>query len=100
MADDPNMIYQQTQSGLETAAVRVQKRAVQDNQQISDTVRHEEVRVENEGAVDLQDKTRPDERSLQRRYFCCSLGVKRKMLHPLRRGIFLPLSGHSRLFSY
>ncbi len=41
-----------------TGEVRVQKRAVQDNQQITDTVRHEEVRVENQGDVDVQDKTK------------------------------------------
>ncbi len=40
-----------------TGEVRVQKRAVQDNQQVSDTVRHEEVRVEKQGAVDVNDKT-------------------------------------------
>jgi uncharacterized protein (TIGR02271 family) len=39
-----------------TGEVRVQKRAVQDNQQVSDTVRHEEVRVENQGGVDVNDK--------------------------------------------
>jgi uncharacterized protein (TIGR02271 family) len=39
-----------------TGEVRVQKRAVQDNQQVSDTVRHEEVRVEKQGAVDVNDK--------------------------------------------
>src|SRR5438270_7658839 len=40
-----------------TGEVRVQKRAVQDNQQVSDTVRHEEVRVEKQGSVDINDKT-------------------------------------------
>jgi uncharacterized protein (TIGR02271 family) len=40
-----------------TGEVRVQKRAVQDNQQVSDTVRHEEVRVEKQGSVDVNDKT-------------------------------------------
>jgi uncharacterized protein (TIGR02271 family) len=39
-----------------TGEVRVQKRAVQDNQQVSDTVRHEEVRVKKQGSVDLNDK--------------------------------------------
>jgi uncharacterized protein (TIGR02271 family) len=39
-----------------TGEVRVQKRAVQDNQQVSDTVRHEEVRVEKQGSVDVNDK--------------------------------------------
>jgi uncharacterized protein (TIGR02271 family) len=39
-----------------TGEVRVQKRAVQDNQQVSDTVRHEEVRVEKQGGVDVNDK--------------------------------------------
>jgi stress response protein YsnF len=34
----------------------VQKRAVQDTQQVSDTVRREEVRVENEGNVKVTDK--------------------------------------------
>lgn len=41
-----------------TGEVRVQKRAVQDTQQVSDEVRHEEVRVENEGQVNLTDKTK------------------------------------------
>jgi uncharacterized protein (TIGR02271 family) len=40
-----------------TGEVRVQKRAVQDNQQVSDTVRHEEVRVEKQGSVDVNEKT-------------------------------------------
>jgi len=40
-----------------TGEVRVQKRAVQDNQQVSDTVRHEEVRVEKQGSVDVKDQT-------------------------------------------
>jgi uncharacterized protein (TIGR02271 family) len=39
-----------------TGEVRVRKQAVQDNQQVTDTVRHEEVRVENEGAVNVNDK--------------------------------------------
>jgi uncharacterized protein (TIGR02271 family) len=40
-----------------TGEVRVRKQAVQDNQQVTDTVRHEEVRVENEGAVDVKEKS-------------------------------------------
>ncbi|HZE23552.1 MAG TPA: YsnF/AvaK domain-containing protein [Blattabacteriaceae bacterium] len=40
-----------------TGEVRVQKRAVQDNQQVSDTVRHEEVRMEKQGSVDVNEKT-------------------------------------------
>ena len=40
-----------------TGEVRVRKRAVQDNQQVTDTVRHEQVRVENEGAVDVKEKS-------------------------------------------
>ena len=40
-----------------TGEVRVQKQAVQDTQQVSDTVRREEVRVENEGNVSVTDKT-------------------------------------------
>jgi len=39
-----------------TGEVRVRKQAVQDNQQVTDTVRHEEVRVENEGAVDVKEQ--------------------------------------------
>ncbi len=41
-----------------TGEVRVQKRAVQETEQVSDEVRHEEVRVENEGQVNLTDKTK------------------------------------------
>ena len=41
-----------------TGEVRVRKRAVQDNQQVTDTVRHEEVRVENEGAVNVKDQSK------------------------------------------
>jgi uncharacterized protein (TIGR02271 family) len=40
-----------------TGEVRVRKREVQDNQQVTDTVRHEQVRVENEGAVDVKEKS-------------------------------------------
>jgi uncharacterized protein (TIGR02271 family) len=40
-----------------TGEVRVRKQAVQDSQQVTDTVRHEEVRVENEGAVDVKEKS-------------------------------------------
>jgi uncharacterized protein (TIGR02271 family) len=40
-----------------TGEVRVQKRAVQDTQQVSDTVRREEVRVENEGNATVKDRT-------------------------------------------
>ncbi|MGB8129940.1 MAG: YsnF/AvaK domain-containing protein [Candidatus Angelobacter sp.] len=40
-----------------TGEVRVRKQAVQDNQQVTDTVRHEEVRVENEGAVNVKEKS-------------------------------------------
>ena len=40
-----------------TGEVRVRKQAIQDNQQVTDTVRHEEVRVENEGAVDVKDQS-------------------------------------------
>lgn len=40
-----------------TGEVRVRKQAIQDNQQVTDTVRHEEVRVENEGAVDVKEKS-------------------------------------------
>jgi uncharacterized protein (TIGR02271 family) len=45
-----------TKEPVVTGEVRVQKRAVQDTQQVSDTVRHEEVRVENEGNVPVMDK--------------------------------------------
>ncbi|MCU1331756.1 MAG: hypothetical protein JWM08_748 [Candidatus Angelobacter sp.] len=45
-----------------TGEVRVQKRAVQDNKQVTDTVRHEEVRVENQGAVSIDDKTKTDKK--------------------------------------
>jgi uncharacterized protein (TIGR02271 family) len=47
-----------TKEPVVTGQVRVQKRAVQDTQQVSDTVRHEEVRVENEGAAPVTDKTK------------------------------------------
>ncbi len=40
-----------------TGEVRVRKRAVQNSQQVTDTVRHEEARVENEGAVDVKEKS-------------------------------------------
>jgi uncharacterized protein (TIGR02271 family) len=40
-----------------TGEVRVRKQAVQDNQQVTDSVRHEEVRVENEGAVDVKEQS-------------------------------------------
>src|ERR1041385_3439938 len=40
-----------------TGEVRGRKREVQDNQQVTDTVRHEQVRVENEGAVDVKEKS-------------------------------------------
>ena len=36
-----------------TEEVRVGKRAVQENQQLSDKVRHEELRVEKEGDVNV-----------------------------------------------
>jgi uncharacterized protein (TIGR02271 family) len=39
-----------------TGEVRAQKRIVQDTEQVSDQVRHEEVKVENEGAVNVTDK--------------------------------------------
>jgi uncharacterized protein (TIGR02271 family) len=45
-----------TKEPVVTGEVRVQKRAVQDTQQVSDTVRREEVRVENEGNVKVTDK--------------------------------------------
>jgi uncharacterized protein (TIGR02271 family) len=45
-----------TKEPVVTGEVRVQKRAVQDTQQVSDTVRREEVRVENEGNVPVTDK--------------------------------------------
>jgi uncharacterized protein (TIGR02271 family) len=45
-----------TKEPVVTGEVRVQKRAVQDTQQVSDTVRHEEVRVENQGNVPVTDK--------------------------------------------
>jgi uncharacterized protein (TIGR02271 family) len=38
-----------------TGEVRAQKRTVQDTQQVSDQVRHEEVKVENEGDVNVTD---------------------------------------------
>lgn len=41
-----------------TGEVRVQKRTVQGTQQVSDQVRHEEVKVENEGDVNVTDKTK------------------------------------------
>jgi uncharacterized protein (TIGR02271 family) len=41
-----------------TGEVRVHKRTVQDTQQVSDQVRHEEVKVENEGGVNVTDKTK------------------------------------------
>lgn len=41
-----------------TGEVRVQKRTVQDTEQVSDQVRHEEVKVENEGKVNVTDKTK------------------------------------------
>jgi uncharacterized protein (TIGR02271 family) len=47
-----------TKEPVVTSEVRVQKRAVQDTQQVSDDVRHEEVRVENEGDVNVTDKTK------------------------------------------
>ena len=47
-----------TKEPVVTGEVRVQKRAIQDTQQVSDTVRHEEVRVENQGNVPVTDKTR------------------------------------------
>jgi uncharacterized protein (TIGR02271 family) len=47
-----------TKEPVVTGEVRVQKRAVQDTQQVSDDVRHEEVRVENEGNVSVTDKTK------------------------------------------
>jgi uncharacterized protein (TIGR02271 family) len=46
-----------TKEPVVTGEVRVQKRAVQDTQQVSDTVRHEELRVENEGNVPVKNKT-------------------------------------------
>jgi uncharacterized protein (TIGR02271 family) len=46
-----------TKEPVVTGEVRVQKRAVQDTQQVSDTVRHEELRVENQGNVPVKDKT-------------------------------------------
>lgn len=49
---------QVTKQPVVTGEVRVQKRAVQDTQQVSGDVRHEEVRVENEGDVDVTDKTK------------------------------------------
>lgn len=45
-----------TKEPVVTGEVRVQKRAIQDTQQVSDTVRHEEVRVENEGNARVTDK--------------------------------------------
>lgn len=39
-----------------TGEVRAQKRTVQDTEQVSDQVRHEEVKVENEGDVNVTDK--------------------------------------------
>lgn len=41
-----------------TGEVRVQKRTVHDTEQVSDQVRHEEVKVENEGKVNVTDKTK------------------------------------------
>ena len=46
-----------TKEPVVTGEVRVEKRAVQDTQQVSDTVRREEVRVEKEGNVPVKDKT-------------------------------------------
>jgi uncharacterized protein (TIGR02271 family) len=45
-----------TKEPVVTGEVRVQKRAVEDTRQVSDTVRREEVRVENEGNVKVTDK--------------------------------------------
>jgi uncharacterized protein (TIGR02271 family) len=42
--------------------VRVGKRQVQSNQQVSDKVRHEELRVEKEGNVDATDRNAPGNR--------------------------------------
>ncbi|HYX53560.1 MAG TPA: YsnF/AvaK domain-containing protein [Candidatus Limnocylindrales bacterium] len=47
-----------TKEPVVTGEVRVQKRTVQDNQQVSGEVRHEEVDVENQGQVAVTDKTR------------------------------------------
>lgn len=47
-----------TKEPVVTGEVRAQKRAVQDTQQVSGDVRHEEVRVENEGDVEVTDKTK------------------------------------------
>lgn len=47
-----------TKEPVVTGEVRVQKRAVQGTQEVSDDVRHEEVRVENEGNVNINDKTK------------------------------------------
>lgn len=47
-----------TKEPVVTGEVRVQKRAVQDNQQVSGEVRHEEVDVENQGQVGVTDKTK------------------------------------------
>jgi uncharacterized protein (TIGR02271 family) len=52
-----------TKEPVVTGEVRVQKRAVQDTQQVSDTVRHEEVRVENEGNVKVTDKKSPTDKT-------------------------------------
>jgi uncharacterized protein (TIGR02271 family) len=41
-----------------TGEVRVQKRTVHDTEQVSDQVRHEEMKVENEGKVNVTDKTK------------------------------------------
>lgn len=41
-----------------TGEVRVQKRTVHDTEQVSDQVRHEQVKVENEGKVNVTDKTK------------------------------------------
>ena len=46
-----------TKEPVVTGEVRVQKRTVQDTQPVSGDVRHEEVRVENEGDVNVTDKT-------------------------------------------
>jgi len=47
-----------TKEPVVTGEVRAQKRAVQDTQQVAGDVRHEEVRVENEGDVEVTDKTK------------------------------------------
>ena len=79
-----------------TGEVRVQKRVVQDNQQVSDTVRHEEVRVEKQGSVDVNDKDDRQNNGRQNKDWTqktgsliCGLGIRKENARHTRRAFFL-----------